>query len=462
MAGVFVWCFGGAASAEDATTAAPVVEQNTPVTVAPSVNLARVVPARTKRSSTWQRDGGNKDFFHIGPGETHVMLDVDGPGTITHIYMTLVHPDPLDYRDTVIRMYWDGEETPSVEVPVGDFFCVPFCRAKRFSSAMMAVNSGDFESDSGYNCYFPMPFASHARVELYNESDERYFGGAYAGVWYHVEYELYDAPLPGDLGRFHAQWRRENPTASVGEYADEQGPRLNTTGADNYVMLEAKGEGHVVGLFLQVDNLEGGWYGEGDDMIFIDGDTWPPSMHGTGSEEVFGGGACPKYEYAGIYSGFLLIENAHDQDWGGRNAMYRWYVQDPIRFREDIRMTIEHNHANVGENDYSSVAYWYQKEPHASFPKLLPIEQRRPRMSESQKQAYAKALELYKEFVHIRLKALYGGGEELPREMRYAAWRVGNHLNEGVKRMHVGDFDGAIMFLEKALERWKNRELPRF
>ena len=133
----------------------------------------------------------------------------------------------------------------------------------------------------------------------------------------------------------------------------------------------------MVGLYLTCHNLAGGWWGEGDDMIFIDGEKWPPSYHGTGTEEIFGGGACPNLEYAGPYTGFLSIHEQGKATWRGQNSMYRWFVHDPIRFRRSLRWTIEHGHANNFENDYSSVAYWYQTEPHKPFP-ALPAERLPP------------------------------------------------------------------------------------
>ncbi len=140
----------------------------------------------------------------------------------------------------------------------------------------------------------------------------------------------------------------------------------------------------MAGYFLYVDNIavgqEGGgadtWYGEGDDMIFVDGEQWPPSLHGTGSEEVFGGGACPNTPYTGPYTGFHHVGN---QDYRGKVSMYRFFVTDPIRFQKSIRVTVEHGHANNVANDYSSCAFWYQAEPHAPFPELPPAEERRPR-----------------------------------------------------------------------------------
>jgi hypothetical protein len=155
-------------------------------------------------------------------------------------------------------------------------------------------------------------------------------------------------------------------------------PGRNLDDRNNYRILEAEGEGHVAGVFLEVDNVQGGWYGEGDDMVFIDGEPWPPSLHGTGTEEIFGGGACPNREYAGPHSGFLLVENRGGETFRGLNAMYRWYLVDPIRFRRSVRMSIEHGHANDFANDYASVAYWYQREPHAPFPVMPGLSARRP------------------------------------------------------------------------------------
>lgn len=364
-------------------------------------DITRIVTGRSRRESSWDQTGGNDDCIRIEPGETRVLADISGPGKITHIYFTMIDPDIFDYRDAVLRMYWDGEETPSVEVPLGDFFGIGHCMARRYSSLMMAVNPGcgpeDQARNNGFNCYFPMPFATGARIELENQS-ARVLGGILGRLWYHIDYEVYDNPPPEDVGRFHAQWRRENPT-TVGEIKmnPDRGsyPGINIGGEDNYVMLEAQGQGHIAGLFLQVDNLQGGWYGEGDDMLFIDGDTWPPSQHGTGSEEVFGGGACPDREYAGIHSGFVLIENEGGESFKGKNAMYRWYTQDPIRFNKSVRMSIEHGHANDFENDYASVVYWYQKEPHAAFPVLPAVGDRRPHMAEAFLKAHEKLERAY-------------------------------------------------------------------
>jgi hypothetical protein len=214
-----------------------------------------------------------------------------------------------------------------------------------------------------------MPFARRARITITNEQEE-----PIRALWYHVNLDTFGSLDPG-LGRFHAQWRRENLTEpSLQPEGRWQG--ANLTGRDNYVILEAEGQGNFAGLVFGVDNVQGGWWGEGDDMIFVDGQAWPPAIHGTGTEEVFGGGACPNEEYAGPYHGFHLISDEH---WSGKTGAYRFYVHDPIRFQKSIRVTLEHGHNNDYRNDYSSVAFWYQSEPHKPFPPLAPVEARLPR-----------------------------------------------------------------------------------
>jgi len=331
--------------------------------------MASIRPCKTARVSSWDRTGGNDDFISFKPGETKVLAELRGPGIIRHFWGTrLSRRDPLNYRKGVLRMFWDGEDTPSVEVPWGDFFGVGFCMPKPFQSLPVVVNEGRKGWESyGFGCYFPMPFAESARIEIENQSD-----ADLENLWYHIEYERLDS-LPADLGRFHAQWRRQNPCKAV---PPEVSGGVNLTGEDNYAILEAEGRGNYAGFFLNVDNAQGGWYGEGDDMIFIDGEKWPPSIHGTGTEEIFGGGAGPNHPYFGPYTGFHLVSSP---DYSGKQSMYRFHVQDPVAFQKSICVTLEHGHANDYANDYSSTAFWYQVEPHAPFPKLPPVEERFPR-----------------------------------------------------------------------------------
>jgi hypothetical protein len=345
-------------------------------------DMCKLKSARTKRASSWDRTGGNFDWIDINGSQTATLADIHGPGCIRHVYFTIGSFDRYFLRTMVLRMYWDDERTPSMEVPIGDLFGLGFCIPRYFGSLLVTVNPGaDKFGTIGLNTYFLMPFAERALITLEN------CGPAPGGpVWYHIDYEQFDAP-PVNAGRFHAQWRRENPCAAV------QLPGVqNLDGMENYVILDAKGRGNYVGMFLNVDNICGGWYGEGDDMIFIDADTWPPSMHGTGTEEIFGGGACPNTEYAGPYTGFHLVSN---KDFAGKQSMYRFHVTDPVRFDESIRVTIEHGHANDLGNDYSSTAFWYQAEPHAPFPELPSIKGRLPRGDEDEMRHYERELETW-------------------------------------------------------------------
>jgi hypothetical protein len=195
-----------------------------------------------------------------------------------------------------------------------------------------------------------------------------------------------------DYGRFHAQWRRVNPTPGWADPAVrwEGNPEVmreawatpNLDGANNYVILEAEGMGHYVGCHLDIDCFSrqaNDWYGEGDDMISIDGEPLP-SLNGTGTEDYFNTAFAPKQEYSAPYHGVILYQGTDDWGWRGKNTVYRYHVEDPIFFTRSIRVTIEHGHANKLSNDYSSTAYWYQTEPHLPFPPLLPVEERLPRL----------------------------------------------------------------------------------
>ncbi len=377
----------------------------------PLRTLFTLTGARSRRASSWDRQGGNRDFITVGPGETAILLEHDGPGCITHVYCALAFPELTDYRDAILRCYWDGEATPSVEVPLGDFFALAHARIRLVRSALTSVNPG-FGSSHGLNAYFPMPFASGARITLEHRGAQP-LGGLFLALWYHVEYETYDRPPPADTLRFHAQWRQERRTVAVGPQPNVQlHEGVNLDGADNYVALEARGAGQMVGLLLQINNVAGGWYGEGDDMVFVDGEAWPPSIHGTGTEEIFGAGACPAREYAGPYHGFHLIESP---DYAGLVGAYRWFVHDPIRFTSSLRWSVEHGHANNFANQYASVAYWYQTEPHAPFPALPDRDTLRPPLPAVYEDAraafFAAVLEALKAFPSPALYRVAAVGE---------------------------------------------------
>ncbi len=346
-------------------------------------DLPRLRSSCRKRASSWDRSGGNDDWLTIEPGQTVTLADTRGAGCINHVWITAaaehlalaplsLEPDFL--RKVLLKMYWDGEEEPSVLVPLGDFFGAGHARTRNFASVPLQMSPKDGRS---FNCFFHMPFADGARIEAVSELEsERVL------FYYYVDYEEFDELKEG-LGRFHAQWRRENPTEGVeqGEQSNKefQFGGKNIGGEGNYTILEAEGKGHYVGCVLNVHNLREtdrwNWYGEGDDMIFIDGEEWPPSLHGTGLEDYFNTAWCPQQEYSSPYHGITL---GGGENWSGQVSYYRFHVEDPVTFEESIRVTIEHGHANKRSDDYSSVAYWYQTEPHKPF-SILPVEQRIPR-----------------------------------------------------------------------------------
>lgn len=342
--------------------------------------LARLREARRRRLSSWDRTGGNRDFISIARGATVPIADIQGAGAITHLWMTINCADPLHLRKLVLRMYWDGEAAPSVETPLGDFFGLGHALYKNFATPVLAMSPQD---GRGLNCFFPMPFADGARITVENQC-----ATDVAAFYFYVDYEEYDA-LPDGALRFHAQWRRENPTRGIKGDLTAQGINYwslmgepNVDGRENYVILEAEGAGHYVGCSLSVDNIDPTpdgltWWGEGDDMIYIDGES-TPSMVGTGSEDYFchAWGMHPQgYPYAGT------SVHEHDPDHPGRRkaTAYRFHIEDPLIFTKSLKVTIEHGHANLQSNDYSSVAYWYQTEPHKPFPPLPDAVARRPR-----------------------------------------------------------------------------------
>jgi hypothetical protein len=388
--------------------------------------MMRLKDVRSKRVSSWDRTGGNWDFLNIAAGETATLADISGAGCIRHVYVTVGNLDRFFLRKMVLRMFWDDEDTPSVEVPLGDFFGLGFCEPRYFTSLLVTVNSGAQPGGTiGLNNYFPMPFSSRALITVENDCEV-----PCPAFWYHVDYEEHDS-LPQDVARFHAQWRRENPCTAV-KLPDAK----NLDGKENYVILEAEGWGNYVGMFLNVDNICGGWYGEGDDMIFIDGEKWPPSLHGTGTEEIFGGGACPNVEYAGPYTGFHLVSS---KDFAGKQSMYRFCVNDPVRFRKSIRVTLEHGHANDLGNDYSSTAFWYQKEPHAAFPSLLERDDRLPRADDEFMRVYRKELEAYA--VMNRIGGLPDYIRIVSEEDRAEVDRLRNELTHDLE---MKDYEGAL------------------
>lgn len=340
-------------------------------------NLAIARKGSRNRISSYDRSGGNNDFESIETGETRNIFDIKGAGCITHIWLTLGElPRKKEMgflRKVIIRIRWDNEKYPSVEVPVGDFFGMGHAKTKNFCSKPLSMSAEDGKS---FNCLFAMPFSERAEIELLNEYENT------IRVYYYIDFESYDN-LSEDFLRFHACWRRSNPCKGINDkevtnefyaYAGK-----NITGKDNYIILDADGKGHYVGCHLDIHNLRitdaWNWYGEGDDMIFIDGDKWPPRLHGTGTEDYFNTAWCPRQEFSNPDHGIIM---AGDGNWSGKITLYRYHIEDPIIFNKSIKVTIEHGHNNHRSDDYSSTAYWYQAEPHKIFDPLLPADERMP------------------------------------------------------------------------------------
>lgn len=225
---------------------------------------------KTLRWSSFDTTGGNADRWAIPAGSTVTLGQADGPGAIRHIWMT-THERSNNLRALVLRMYWDGETTPSVCCPLGDFFGLGHAKGCYLNSLPVQV------AYLGMNCWFPMPFASGARITATNDGPEDSF------LYFYVDHERHEAP-PETQGRFHANWRRElvvRPERfAEGLNAAGKADHLNRTGEANYTILDVKGRGHYVGCFLHIDTNQPGWWGEGDDMFFIDGARWPPPPDG--------------------------------------------------------------------------------------------------------------------------------------------------------------------------------------
>ena len=315
---------------------------------------------KLKRESSWDRSGGNRDYRVIKPGNTLTITGINGPGVIRHIWFTGDCSDVYWLRKVLLKMYWDNEKSPSVETPFGDFFGAGHGIPVHFISLPLSViGSGRF---AAFNSYFPMPFNNSARIEVTNEADRDLV------LYYHIDYEVHEEELGDDVLRFHAKWRRELTKGKEEE--------KNLTGKDNYLVLSAKGTGHYVGMLLSVRSLKSGWFGEGDDMIFIDDDVWPPSIHGTGTEDYFLSSYGFRFTYSAPYFGIIRVGDT--SDWTGRFVVYRFHIEDPIPFKKHIKVTIEHGHANNRSDDWSSVAYWYQTEPHIEFFEMPPPSERVP------------------------------------------------------------------------------------
>ena len=319
-------------------------------------NLTRITDGKTGRASSWDTSGRNADAWRIPPGESRVLADIQGPGVITHLWLTQRN----HYRECLLKITWDGASEPSVLVPLGDFFCLGNSLVNSFQSTLFTASTNHpyaFNQGCALNAYAPMPFRERAVVELVNESDEEH------RQYFYVDYETV-ADMPADRGYFHAEFRRNNPFGGWGHEISVNTPEADIVNReeqawrDNYVILETVGRGHYIGCNLSVANFQGTWWGEGDDMIWVDGYKWPPDLHGTGSEDYLN-------QAWGMQPNAFLRNGSsiHEDHTGGYQTSYVLHLENPVRFQREIKVTMEHGHGNHLANDWASVGYWYADTP---------------------------------------------------------------------------------------------------
>ncbi len=311
----------------------------------------------------------NYDNFRVKPGETHVLADLEGPGIVRHVWMTFLGPEPhpwakegaASHKDMVLRIFWDGRDEPGVEAPVGDFFASGFGERMTVESLPVLVENG-----ASYNCFWQMPFRESARIEIENDSDKEI-----ALLYYNVDWIEKDS-LPADTPYFHAQYRQEYPLAA---------------GSGDYVIFRGEGRGHYVGTVLSVRSRSPGWFGEGDLKVRIDGED-EPSIWGTGTEDYF---LCAWGLREGCYPYFGVPMTDGGFTLGGKSCAYRWHLEDPIVYQEGIEVAVERMgwiardenpkyesmSWNERQDDYASVAFWYQLGEPKRFATVPPCEERR-------------------------------------------------------------------------------------
>ena len=354
---------------------------------APGEDLSQLPFLKTytqERLSSYDRSGGNDDGGGknpIKPGETRVLGEVQGPGIITHIWFTIATADRYHLKSLVLRMYWDGETLPAVESPIGDFFGLGLGEYFMYESGPLSVGS-----QKALNCYFPMPFRKSAKITVTND------GSVNVGAFYfNIDWQKHKS-LPQDTAYFYAEYRQAVPTPGwTGDWKLNSDAKVNNRpnekGDGNYVIVETEGKGHYVGVTHSIFQNQGDWWGEGDEMIFID-DKEKPKIIGTGSEDYYLGAWC--YGGCGIspfgtsqptfaYKNYGNPKNGGDHR-GSKWMVYRFHLDSPVPFEKYLKMTIEHGHANHRSDNFYTVAYWYQQGPHKLRKPLPPLEDRIPRL----------------------------------------------------------------------------------
>lgn len=331
---------------------------------------AKAQSYKSLKQSSYDRTGGNADRFQIAAGSTQELFASEGPGVITHIWFTIGSGNRDLLKQLVLRIYWDENPKPSVETPIGDFFGLNLSQFFNYESEFISCSP-----IRALNCYFAMPFRRSARITVTNE------GTSQLGAFYsNIDYQLWRA-LPDDAMYFHAQYRQRTPNIAM------KSPNgLNVNGENNYVFVETRGRGHLMGVTLGVLQNSDGWMGEGDDMIFID-DESKPAINGTGTEDYFNGA----WDFGGIdgavpfsfrHNGAPLMIDAERT--GGRYCLYRWHSDNPVTFTRYLKHTIEHGTANDRWDNFYSVAYWYQSVPYTDFPALPAVADRTVKVQISQ------------------------------------------------------------------------------
>jgi hypothetical protein len=318
-------------------------------------DLTRIRNRTTGRFSSWDETGRNGDRWNIPPHSSRVLADIQGPAQITHMWMT----QRCHYRECLLRVTYDNASDPSILVPLGDFFGLGHGMINSYDSALFSAstNHPNTYEACALNSYVQLPFAKRCVVEIVNESDEDHM------QFFYVDYETLPA-LPSDTGYLHAEFRRANPFGGWAGDAAIESPLVDVANTErlawdnNYVILETAGRGHYIGCNLSVTNFHGSWWGEGDDMIWVDGYHWPPDLHGTGSEDYLNQ-AWGMHPNAFRHNGTTIYE-AHS---GGYQTSYVFHLENPVRFQKSIKVTIEHGHGNHLCNEMSSTAYWYAEHP---------------------------------------------------------------------------------------------------
>ena len=326
---------------------------------------------KSRQVSSYDKTGGNGDCLTgIKNGDKVTIMNVKGAGVINRIWITIApEADKLSRNDIVIRMFWDGSSFPSVESPIGPFFGNGWDENYNFVSTPLSVAPGAGKS---YVSYFAMPFSNGARIEIENQS-----GQEITAFYFNINY-LEMSKLAEGSGRFHAWYNHELTQAlpdGENEWAVLGKQGNNKYGKDNYLFADIKGKGQFVGVNYYVNCPTTMWYGEGDEMVFIDGDSLP-SFNGTGTEDFFNTSWCPKELFSHPYYGYPRVNN--ETGWLGHTHVYRFFIADPVYFNKSCRFTIEHGHNNNLTLDLASVAYWYQDTP-SKLPRSFTREERRPK-----------------------------------------------------------------------------------